>query len=281
MERTQQELKQRIDNEIEKGENLPSFSTASQKALALLKLENVGIQELAQSILRDPGMTAAILRVVNSTYYALPRNISRVPEAISYIGLEETKHIIYVSFARNLFGAGMSGKSWRHAVASAFIAEGIALHSGLDGDESYIAALLHDIGKTFLQTKIAPRYYSIMSALENVDKDSVILAEQRVFGYDHAEIGERLLRRWNFDERLVRAIGLHHQAQQPNEPLCQVVALANQVAHQIEVPTPSKSTIVNPATLTQIKIDREGSTSVFEISKEMLDSFLDKVSILT
>ena len=131
-ERTQDELRLLIRTEIEQGDNLPSFTSAGQKALSLIKQENIGIPELSKTILHDPGMTAAILRVVNSTFYGLQRNITKVPEAISYIGLSETKHIIYVAFARSLFGAGLSGKSWRHSVATAFIAEGIAKFSKLD-----------------------------------------------------------------------------------------------------------------------------------------------------
>jgi putative nucleotidyltransferase with HDIG domain len=280
MERTQEELRLLIRNEIEQGDNLPSFSSAGQKALSLIKVENIGIPELSKTILHDPGMTAAILRVVNSTFYGLQRNITKVPEAISYIGLSETKHIIYVAFARSLFGVGLSGKSWRHSVATAFIAEGIAKFSSLDIEEAYICGLLHDIGKTFLQSRIAPRYYSIMAALENVEKAEVVDSERRVFGYDHAAIGEMLLRRWNFADRFAQAVGMHHTPDQPDQALSQVVALANQIAHQVEEPTPTKSTLVNPDTLTYIRSNPSIENSTYYFAQEQINSFLEKVSVL-
>ncbi len=280
MKITQEEVKRYIDLEIAGGENLPLFSPVTHRALKLLKQDEVGIIELSNIILRDAALTASIIRVVNSPFYGFPRQISKIPEAISYIGLSDTKHIIYASIAHSLFGQGQSAKTWKHSVATAFIAEKISHHSSADPGEAYVAGLLHDIGKTFLQSRVAPRYYSVMASLENIDRDEVLGSEQRVLGYDHAQIGEMLLRRWNFSENLIQAVGSHHFAIQPDEVLCQVVALANQVAHQVNFPAATKSTILEPASLNHLDLDLDTATSTFYGSMDNINTFLERVSVL-
>ena len=277
----QAEIKNFIEKKIEWGEDLPAFPKTSHQALAMIKEENVGIPQLANVVLQDSALSSNILRVANSIYYNAQRMFTKVNEAIAYIGLQETKHIIYSAFGRSLFGRGQSAKTWRHSISAAFAAEEIAKAAHIDADEAYLTGLLHDVGKTFLQSKIAPKYYSIMSALETTqDKDMVIASEQRAWGYDHAQIGELLLRRWNFAEQMSFAVGQHHNPEQPDNTLCQCIALANQIAHQFDIPTPAKTTVINPATMTRIPVNSAELTHAIEQSQQRIENFLEKMSVL-
>jgi putative nucleotidyltransferase with HDIG domain len=281
MPKEQAEIKRYIAEKIERGDDLPVFPKASHQALSLIKREDVGIPQLAKVVLLDSALASNILRVANSPFYNVQRMFTKVNEAIAYIGLEETKHIIYSAYCRTLFGRGQSAKTWRHSIAAAFSAEEIAKACHIDADEAYLAGLLHDVGKTFLQSKIVPQYYSIMASLENTqEKDKVMASEQHAWGYDHAQIGEMLLLRWNFDAHLAAAIGQHHNPEQPNDALSQCVALANQIAHQFDIPTPARTTQLNPVTLTHIPVDSQKINLAVQQAQERIDSFLEKVSIL-
>jgi putative nucleotidyltransferase with HDIG domain len=277
----QTDIRRYIVEEIARGEDLPVFPKASHQAFSMIKQEDVGIPELARVVLQDSSLASSILRVSNSTFYAAQRMFTKVNEAIAYIGLEETKHIIYAAFARSLFGRGQSAKNWRHSISTAFTAEEIAHTSHIDSDEAYLIGLLHDVGKTFLQSKIAPKYYSIMAALEIAnEKEMVLASERRAYGFDHAQISEFLLRRWNFSEHMCAAVGQHHIPDQPDAPLSQCVALANQIAHQFDIPNPAKTSIINPATLTYIAVGSDAITQAIEKAQGRINSFLEKVSVL-
>ncbi len=274
------DLKRYIAEKIERGEDLPVFPRTSHQALALIKREDVGIPQLARVVLLDSALASNILRVSNSTYYGAQRTFTRVNEAIAYIGLEETKHIIYSAYCRALFGSGQSAKTWRHSISTAFSAEEIAKAAGIEPNDAYLAGLLHDVGKTFLQSKIAPQYYSIMASLETQEKEKVIVSEQHAWGYDHAQIGEMLLRRWNFDERMAAAIGQHHNPIQPDDALSQCVALANQIAHRYDIPTPALTTVVAPSSLTRIPVDSQELSRAIQQAQERINGFLEKMSVL-
>ena len=66
--------------------NLPAFSPASQQAVKLVNTENVKIPNLAAAISADQTLTIDLLRIVNSSAFGLPRQITKVQEAISYAG---------------------------------------------------------------------------------------------------------------------------------------------------------------------------------------------------
>jgi putative nucleotidyltransferase with HDIG domain len=282
MAKDQASIKRYITEKIESGEDLPAFPKASHQALSLIKREDVGIPQLSKVVLLDSALASNILRVSNSTYYNVQRKFTKVNEAIAYIGLEETKHVIYSAYCRALFGHGQSAKTWRHSVATAFSTEEIARIAHIDTDEAYLAGLLHDVGKTFLQSKIVPQYYSIMATLENTqEKEKVIASEQHAWGYDHAQIGEMLLLRWNFEAHLAAAIGQHHLPDQPDDALSQCVALGNQIAHQFDIPTPANTTLLNPATLTRIPTSAQAINQVIQLAQGRIDSFLEKVSVLS
>jgi HD-like signal output (HDOD) protein len=60
--------------------------------------------------------------------------------------------------------------------------------------------------------------------------------EKRVFQKNHAQIGELLLSRWNFPERVVAAIAWHHESAacpRPHRRLAALTNLGNVLAYRI------------------------------------------------
>ncbi|HVN55586.1 MAG TPA: HDOD domain-containing protein [Anaerolineaceae bacterium] len=220
-----------ISKALGQAHQLPVYSLNSQRALKLINRPNTSLKDLAQTIGADQSLSVKLLRIVNSAAFALPRTITRISEAIPYIGIEETRKVILAASAQSLFGGAQNRDTWVHALASAHIAE--ALHRltnfGQDSDDAFMGGLLHDIGKTYLQKQYPSMYQKVFLRVR--DGMAPGEAEEAEFGMDHARVGGEMLLHWNFAPQLREAVANHHCLTETTEPLTFMVALANQIAH--------------------------------------------------
>lgn len=196
--------------------NLKPFPRIAHQLLELLENPDSSSEEIAELILYDPAITANILRVCNSAYFSLPRQIESVHEAVNILGINHIIDLVLVKFGAENFRKGQDGyglhegELWRHAVSSALISREIAKRKGVEGAHSiFTASLLKDIGKIVLDRFAANAFEKIY----NTAKERGISfrdAEKAIIGIDHAEIGGLIAESWGFSPKLVKMIRNHH-----------------------------------------------------------------------
>jgi putative nucleotidyltransferase with HDIG domain len=196
--------------------NLPPFPMVAQRALLLVNKPEVSIQDLVEVVKFDPGITANILRIANSAYFGLRREIHSLHQALLLLGTQELLKIIIASGATRLFASSVPGYFserqglWRHSVSCGLMADLLGRELTLaDRTVSFTAGLLHDIGKIVLSLFVDQKFTEIMAAVEN-QGISFHQAEKLVLGVDHAEIGGEMARIWDFPDRLRLVITHHH-----------------------------------------------------------------------
>jgi putative nucleotidyltransferase with HDIG domain len=196
--------------------NLPPFPMVAQRALLLVNKSEVSIQELVEVVKFDPGITANILRIANSAYFGLRREIHSLHQALLLLGTQELLKIIIASGATRLFANSVPGYFserqglWRHSVSCGLMADLLGRELTLaDRTVSFTAGLLHDIGKIVLSLFVDQKFTEIMAAVEN-QGISFHEAEKLVLGVNHAEIGGEMARIWDFPDRLRLVITHHH-----------------------------------------------------------------------
>jgi len=196
--------------------NLPPFPMVAQRALLLVNKTEVSIQELVEVVKFDPGITANILRIANSAYFGLRREIHSLHQALLLLGTQELLKIIIASGATRLFGNATPGYFserqglWRHSVSCALMADLMARELTLaERTISFTAGLLHDIGKIVLSLFVDQKFAQIMEVVE-IQGEPFHKAEKIVLGIDHAEIGGEMARIWDFPDRLRLVIKHHH-----------------------------------------------------------------------
>lgn len=196
---------------------IPGLPAAATRVLALLQNPDTGIAEVMREVEADPGLTADVLRLANSAYFAGPRAIGSLREAGVLLGASRLTQLVLASAVfpvarKPLQGYDLpAGLLLQHVVGSAIGAEELARALGLRPPaHTFTAALLSDIGKIVLGTFIAvdPEPIRALAASEAI---SFELAEQRVLGIDHAEAGAALLAAWNLPEDVVEVVRHHHQ----------------------------------------------------------------------
>jgi len=195
---------------------LPPFPLVAQRALLLLNQTEVSIQELVDIVKFDPAITANVLRISNSAFFGLRREIHSLHQALLLLGTQELLKIIIASGATRLFCRSTPGYFsdrlglWRHSVSVALMANLLARE--LDHPEratSFTAGLLHDIGKVVLSLYMDQKFSEIMEVVDGRGV-SFQAAEKEVLGIDHAQLGGEMARLWDFPDRLRLVINLHH-----------------------------------------------------------------------
>jgi HD-like signal output (HDOD) protein/CheY-like chemotaxis protein len=173
---------------------------------------NISFPELARIIERDLGVSARILKLVNSAYYERRRTIGDIAEAIPRLGLSMLRHLVLSVEVGNLFPAaqGAANSLDHHAVLCAHIARRLVAPD--QADLAFAYGLLHDIGRHALAARIPARYAEVVSAALSESRP-LSLVEQESLGADHAEVGAYLLGLWGLPADILQATRRHHDGE--------------------------------------------------------------------
>jgi putative nucleotidyltransferase with HDIG domain len=222
-------------------EKMPAFPKAVQQVLALCRDINCSPRQLVAVIEHDPVMTVKLLRIVNSASYGLPNKVTSVNQAVLYLGLNTVKNLaltfamIGVLPSKNIAGFDV-GEYLVHSVAVASLARHLASRpesGGIDGDDAYVAGLLHDFGKVVLATHLPDEYREAL-AITDAEKRPLHIVERELIGADHADVGAMLAQHWKFSADLIACIRTH-QSTPDADGLTACVAMGNQLARRAGV----------------------------------------------
>ena len=202
---------------LDEVEALAPLPHVANRAVQVADDERFSAYDLAAVIATETAMTAKVLRRTNSAYYGFPRRISTVHDAVVLIGFRAVRATAIAAAVVDLFPSRGNGRFssdlfWGHSATGALVAETFAKETGhARADEAFTAAILHDIGRLVLSQYAEEAFNeALRRAMEGSAPRQV--AEQDVFGYDHARVGARLAQRWNFPANICAAIADHHAA---------------------------------------------------------------------
>lgn len=229
-----------LDEALRKIHNLPSLPTVVVELLASLDQDDVNIDTLVQKIAQDQALAAKTLRLANSSFYGMARQITTIQEAITILGFGTVRSVATTAaLIRTFTGGSHTGFNfapfWRHAIAAAVCARELAPHLYLSPDQAYTAGLLHDIGRLVLVTQFQPQYQATMTY--RAEHDCHLLdAEHAVLGLDHAQVGQALTQHWKFPLTMQQALAEHHAPSSLGmQPLSLVVMAADAIAHALDL----------------------------------------------
>ncbi len=207
----------RRDEILSQVEAVPSLPSVVIKLRRYLNDPDVDFNELAKVIEYDPGLTANVLRLANSSYFGWSRSISTVKkEAISRLGTSRIFQMVLCMTVAPMVSKPIkgydidSGALWQHSIATAICAEQLAKKAKIDdADEAFTTGLLHDVGKVVLGTFVEIDDEPIKEVME-MDGLAFNEAEQMVLKIDHSEVAGILLERWSLPPAVVEAARNHH-----------------------------------------------------------------------
>ena len=229
-----------LDEVLRKIQNLPSLPTVVLDLIASLNQDDINIDTLVQKIAQDQALTAKTLRLANSSFYGMARQITTIAEAIAILGFRTVRSIatttaLLDTFAGDPHASFNFAPFWRHAIAAAVCARELARHLKVNPEHAYTAGLLHDVGRLVLVTQFQPQYEAAM-AYRLAHDCHLLVAEQAVLGLDHAQVGHALTQHWKFPQAIQQALADHHGASSLDmQPLSLVVMAADAIAHALDL----------------------------------------------
>ncbi|MBU0664048.1 MAG: GGDEF domain-containing protein [Proteobacteria bacterium] len=205
---------------------LPSPPVIALRILEAVKKGDASFGELAQIILADPALTAKILKVANSSFYSMPNTVNTIEKALSVLGMNVTKNIA-LSFviAKEMTGSESEGFNfgyfWKRAVTTAVAAELLASLLRYKNEDLFVSALLQDIGMLVVYLCRPNEYRQVLDE-KRVTEASVLGSERKIFGFDHQEVGAKLLTVWDLPKSISTIIRYHHASDCPKGVRMQV-----------------------------------------------------------
>jgi HD-like signal output (HDOD) protein len=197
-------------------DRLPPLPQVVLQVSQLLEDPHIRAEDLAEAIRMDADLTAQLLRLSNSAYYGLRREITSIKEAVAILGLKTLKSMIYTILSHQVLDTPVEGylldrgALWLNALAGAEFARHLAQHYQYpEPDTAFTAAILRDLGKVVLSDYVGPAYRTL-ELYSKDEKQGFNEAEQSLLGFSHTQVGEQLARKWNFPQKLTLAIGYHH-----------------------------------------------------------------------
>jgi HD-like signal output (HDOD) protein len=218
-------------------DSLPSLPIMLADLLQRLDI-NQNIATIVEKINQEPALTIRILRIANSPFYGMSREIGSLREAIILLGLNRVRDmVVAICFSKMLPVKHKHfdyTRFWRHSLAVAECARQLAGESGLSSDFAFTTGLLHDIGLV-LMALLFPKEFEILIA--SADYPS-IEQERPIFGFSHAEIGGYAIQYWNLPIAIQSAVDQHETAPASTaaKSLDIVIYAANFIVNHIDQP---------------------------------------------
>lgn len=194
---------------------LPSLSGTYHSLLDALKDPNISIQDVAKIIELDMGMSAKVLQLVNSAFFGLAQTVTNLKSAAAYLGIETLKNLALATETFRVFvpdariPPSVCEALQRHAHQTAMIARKMPMPAKAL-DVTVVSALLHDVGRLILASKMPDKYCAVMARAQERGCEE-FEAEEELLGLSHAELGAYLLGLWGFPPLAVEAIAHHHR----------------------------------------------------------------------
>lgn len=231
------ELSQKLAAAVD---GMPAFPKSVQRILELTRDVNSTPKDLVDVIDKDPVVTVKILKVVNSAYYSLPKQITSIGHAVVYLGFNTIKNL-----ALSIAAIGMLPKSndsgfdvqqyLLHSLATAAVSKQIATKFADDADpmDCFIAGLLHDFGKVVF-AQFMPQEFGRALTISREHHVSLHQVLQDTIGVDHAVVGAMLAEKWRFAPHLVEAIRYQYGEHNHDSDTIACVFAANQISKKLE-----------------------------------------------
>ncbi len=200
-----------------------SLPSVARCALAILREQGLSQQApgdqstpaaLADVIATDLGLTAQVLRLVNSTFFSRRVPISSVAEASAALGVPTLKSILLSASVVDRFREKRCEgfdpvESWRHSLVVAMASRRLARCFFEPGqDDLYAAGLLHDAGVVVMAQHLPEDYAFVLQSVRDSGKPLKDV-EREVFGMSHADVGYTLATRWGLPNVLGKCIRGH------------------------------------------------------------------------
>jgi HD-like signal output (HDOD) protein len=218
---------------------LPEVTT---KIIQLVEDPRSSAKDLHNIIKHDVALSAKILKVVNSAFYGLPRQVASVDRAIVLLGLSTVKNIAVATSMTKLFSGSKISTNfhakdlWVHSLACGVFCKMICQMKKPEiAEDLFVAGLMHDLGLVVEKQVFAKELGEIIDKVSANPELDICQIEIDTLGADHQTFGSGLAVKWKFPLLFQLATGYHHQplkAAPEHQEIAAITHLADYLANK-------------------------------------------------
>jgi len=222
---TNSSVEEQIKKIIGNIKNLPTPPIVFEQIQKVINDPDTSSADVAGILSEDPAMSIKVLKLTNSAFYGLSREIDSVRHAVTIIGLEAVKNLVLSASVMSMFKADEKNREfhedyWRHslatAVASKMLAKEIKANQTFNPDPAFTSGLIHDIGKMIICGFMREEHQKIQAIVKESPNTSIREIETSILGFDHAILGKQLALQWKLPDRMADTIGYHNRPAEEN-----------------------------------------------------------------
>jgi putative nucleotidyltransferase with HDIG domain len=230
-----------VSHRLDMGVVLPSIGTLPALPEVVFQLVRsledplLDLGRLEQQVEMDQALSTKLLRVANSSFYGLLRQVGTVRDAAMVLGFGALRSMAIAAATVNHFATLRLPPDfhyrafWSHGMACGLAAELLAREHREPEGVAFTAGLIHDIGRLVLASQF-PSHLDACFLHKARTGCGLLDAEREVLGIAHPEIGAALARHWHFPVMVVDAIEFHHQPEPQRSSVAHIVHLADGLA---------------------------------------------------
>jgi diguanylate cyclase (GGDEF)-like protein len=202
-----------IRDSIERCTNLPTLPAVAIRVLELCQQDQLDLNQIAGVIANDPALSVKLMKTANSPIFALRREVTSIPYAVSLLGINAVRTLVLsFSFSKVCQHGNRAGLGdyWRRSLLSALAAREMCQGPFVGmREEAFLCGLLQDIGMLAMAQALGQAYAKLLDTARG-NHDKLTELERLRFGGDHAEVGKWLLEKWRVPAILSQVVGASH-----------------------------------------------------------------------
>jgi HD-like signal output (HDOD) protein len=193
-------------------DRMPEPPKASIQAINMLEDPDVPVSKAANFISMDETLTVKLLKLANSSFYGFQGKVTTAKDAVIRLGANVVKSALYTAM---LEGGGISPNPfffelWKSSLFTALAAKDVGvMFESNRRDLCFTSGILCDVGQILLNEAM-PDIYPGLIQMSREKGIEVSAAEQKVFGYTHAQVATRLADNWKLPMIYQNSIRYHH-----------------------------------------------------------------------
>lgn len=203
--------------------DIPTLPTIVFELNELLQDANTPITDISDIIEKDQAMSLRVLKLVNSAFYGIHKEVNDIGNAIVLLGFNTVRNAIVSLSVINSFSGlkALEGFEisdfWKHSLAVAVVSKGLAEKTKIaSSDSCFVGGLLHDIGKVILAQYFQDLFEKVWKAAKK-ENLSFYEAEKKEISIDHTIIGAHLATNWELPKNFIDVIRWHHDVKNDTE----------------------------------------------------------------
>ncbi len=295
-----------VQERLKNCRTLPSLPGVALQILQLCEDEHPDLISMTEVISRDPALAVHVLKLVNSPFYGLRREVHTISHALALLGANSVRTLaLSFSLVQGLRRDDSEGSElpnyWRRSLTSGVASRALGEWAEMpQKEELFLVSLLQDVGMLALRESFPETYTELVKQSRGCH-ETLLQLEKEALECDHGEVSSWLAQEWHLPVIFDLALRFSHDLEPTEAPeestdFIKFVALSGLIAdiwisEDTAGATNRAKTAISDftdmsgedfqSTLTKIAETQEEVSRVFEInmgSPESTKSILDQAN---